>query len=89
MYQVLKRLQAAERSDNARSELAKIAKETGWVGVGFLGKLALEIGFDLVRDLVVDLMHLCMVLIKDLAYVTAGVIAKVRALKPCHNRLGR
>ena len=89
MYQVLKRLQAAERSDNARSELAKIAKETGWVSVGFLGKLALEIGFDLVRDLVVDLMHLCMVLIKDLAYVTAGVIAKVRALKPCHNRLSR
>ena len=69
--------------------MAKIAKETGWVSVGFLGKLALEIGFDLVRDLVVDLMHLCMVLIKDLAYVTAGVIAKVRALKPCHNRLSR
>ena len=69
--------------------MGKIAKETGWVSLGFLGKLALKIGFDLVRDLVVDLMHLCMVLIKDLAYVTAGVIAKVRAFKPSHNRLSR
>ena len=89
LCQVLKRLLDAERSDNARSELAAIAKETGWVSLGFLGKLALKIGFDLVRDLVVDLMHLCMVLIKDLAYVTAGVIAKVRAFKPSHNRLSR
>ena len=86
MYQVLKRLRAAERSDNPKTELAKIAKETGWVSIGFLGKLALEIGFDLVPDLVVDLMRLCVVLVKDLAYATAGVIAKVRALKPCHNR---
>ena len=89
MYQILKRLRAAKRYDNPRTELAKIAKQTGWASVGFLGKLALQIGFDLVRDLVVDLMHLCMVLIKELAYVTAGVIAKVRALKPCHNRLSR
>ena len=89
LCQVLKRLRDAERSDDARSELGKIAKETGWVSLGFLGKLALKIGFDLVRDLVVDLMHLCMVLIKDLAYVTAGVIAKVRASKPRHNRLSR
>ena len=58
LYQVLKRLRDAERSDDARRELAKIAKETGWVSVGFLGKLALGIGFDLVWDLVVDLMHL-------------------------------
>lgn len=42
-----------------------------------MGKLALRIDFDLVRDLVVDLMHLCMVLIKDLAYVTAGIIEQV------------
>ena len=75
----------AECSDDANRELAKIPKEAGWVSVGSLGKLALETGFDLVRDLVVDLMHLFMVLIKDLAYVTAGVIAKARAFKPRHN----
>lgn len=57
--------------------LGIIAKETGWTHLGFLGKLALRIDFDLVRDLVVDLMHLCMVLIKDLAYVTAGIIEQV------------
>ena len=72
-------MQAVGRSEDARSELAKIAQETGWVHLWFLGKLALALGFDSVRDLVVDLMHLCMVLIKDLAYVTAGVVARVHA----------
>ena len=34
-------------------------------------------------------MHLCMVPIKDSAYVTTSAIAKVRAFKPRHNRLSR
>ena len=85
--QVLLRLQAAEGAADARAKLTKIAKETGWVHLGFLGKLSLELDFDLVRDLVVDLMHLCMVLIKDLAYVTAGVLTKV-TVRVCFVKTG-
>ena len=85
--QVLLRLQAAEGAADARAELTKIAKETGWIHLGFSGKLSLELNFDLVWDLVVDLMHLCMVLIKDLAYVTAGVLTKV-TVRVCFVKTG-
>ena len=59
----------------------------GWSHQGFLGKLAELYGFDLLKDVVPDLMHLTMVLIKDLAHASCDVLdgwANQDEANPCH-----
>jgi hypothetical protein len=51
-----------------------VASMLGWTHLGFLGKLNRMYGFDLVKDVIPDLMHLSMVIIKDLVRITANVI---------------
>ena len=71
----------------SRSARKTLASTTGWGHLGFLGKLAELYGFDLVKDVVTDLMHLSMVLIKDLAHATCDVFngwPKKPMENPCH-----
>ena len=64
-------MQLNKLSANKRKKLAAIL---GWTHEGFLAKLAKLYKFDLVKDVIPDLMHLIQGLVKDLVHITVSVL---------------
>jgi hypothetical protein len=74
MSTIVDALARVEDTECTRGQRRQRAKQCGWTHTGFLTKLHGLYGFDLIKDVVPDLMHLAMGLIKDLAHCTDDVL---------------
>jgi hypothetical protein len=69
----MRRLQDA----TSKAQRETIRKETGWIGLETLTAMLAKYGdFDRIRDVIPDLMHLAMILVKNLAHAAVDVFLK-------------
>jgi hypothetical protein len=86
MEEVCANIEAATDESFTRTERQLVARHVGWTHVGLLYALVLMYDFCLVKDVPPDLMHLSMVLIKDLIRITVTVLSGWKgqpASNPC------
>lgn len=62
-----------EEENITKTQRKKIKNKGGFSHRGFLGKLALQYPFDLVKDVPPDMMHLAMNLIKGVARMSQNL----------------
>jgi hypothetical protein len=72
--EILKKIEEVSDPALSANQRKTRAKDLGWTHTGFLACLVDMYGFDLVKDVVPDLMHLTMVLVKDLVRITTNAL---------------